>query len=236
MRVWRKKYAAAGIYIGGVNAACSYGNLSAGWVRSAAGLGFGFLPTYVGPQAPCWNGRGVLIDPANATAEGTAGGIGRGERRPPLRPAQGIACLLRHGGLHRRCCLHGGGARVHQRVGQQAGRVRLHERRLLEPGLGDRRPAGGDRGQGRGVHAAQGDLDRAVGQRCVARTTARSPGRCPNAPSSTRATSPTPSAASRSTSTRTSWAARWPADQAGTSRDQASANRVIWFASTAACS
>jgi hypothetical protein len=70
MKVWRKKYAAAGIYIGGVNAACSYGNLSASWVSSAAGLGFGFLPTYVGPQAPCWNGRGVLIDPAKAEAEG----------------------------------------------------------------------------------------------------------------------------------------------------------------------
>jgi Domain of unknown function (DUF1906) len=72
MRAWRKKYAAAGIYIGGVNAACSYGNLSASWVRSAAGMGFGFLPTYVGPQAPCWNGRGVLIDPAKAKSEGTA--------------------------------------------------------------------------------------------------------------------------------------------------------------------
>jgi hypothetical protein len=71
MKVWRKKYAAAGIYIGGVNAACSYGNLSASWVRSAAGMGFGFLPTYVGPQAPCWNGRGVLIDPAKSRAEGT---------------------------------------------------------------------------------------------------------------------------------------------------------------------
>ena len=72
MKVWRQKYAAAGIYIGGVNAACSYGNLSASWVRSAAGMGFGFLPTYVGPQAPCWNGRGILIDPANAKAEGAA--------------------------------------------------------------------------------------------------------------------------------------------------------------------
>jgi hypothetical protein len=72
MKVWRKKYAAAGIYIGGVNAACSYGNLSAGWVRSAAAMGYGFLPTYVGPQAPCWNGRGVLIDPAKAKSEGTA--------------------------------------------------------------------------------------------------------------------------------------------------------------------
>jgi hypothetical protein len=72
MKAWRTKYAAAGIYIGGVNAACAYGNLSASWVRSAAGMGFGFLPTYVGPQAPCWNGRGVLIDPAKAKAEGTA--------------------------------------------------------------------------------------------------------------------------------------------------------------------
>jgi len=76
MRVWRQRYAAIGIYIGGVNDACAYGNLSAAWVSSAAGLGWGMLPAYVGPQAPCWqwSGPGVRIVPSRAAAEGVTAG------------------------------------------------------------------------------------------------------------------------------------------------------------------
>jgi uncharacterized low-complexity protein len=76
MRAWRSQYAAVGVYIGGVNAACAYGNLSAGWVMSAASMGWGLLPTYVGPQAPCWGaGNGVLINPASAVAQGSAAAL-----------------------------------------------------------------------------------------------------------------------------------------------------------------
>jgi hypothetical protein len=73
MRAWRSAYAAVGVYIGGVNSACAQFNLSASWIRSAASMGWGILPTYVGPQAPCWpGGPGVLIQPASAAAEGAA--------------------------------------------------------------------------------------------------------------------------------------------------------------------
>ncbi len=76
MRVWRRAYAAVGAYIGGVNAACAYGNLSASWIRSVAAMGWGVLPTYVGPQAPCWNGgAGVRISPRKAVAQGYAAGL-----------------------------------------------------------------------------------------------------------------------------------------------------------------
>jgi hypothetical protein len=76
MRAWRSQYAAVGVYIGGVNAACAYGNLSAGWVKSAASMGWGLLPTYVGPQAPCWGaGSGVLISPGSAVAQGSAAAL-----------------------------------------------------------------------------------------------------------------------------------------------------------------
>jgi hypothetical protein len=61
----------AAVYIGGVNAACYDGNLSASWVRRAAGMGWSMLPTYVGPQAPCY-GYGMLIRPARAAQEGRA--------------------------------------------------------------------------------------------------------------------------------------------------------------------
>jgi Domain of unknown function (DUF1906) len=74
MRVWRRQYAAVGVYIGGANSACAYGNLSAAWFRSAAAMGWGMLPTYVGPQAPCWGYQGTLINPGQAAAEGRAAG------------------------------------------------------------------------------------------------------------------------------------------------------------------
>jgi hypothetical protein len=73
MSAWRPAYRVVGIYIGGVNAACGYGNLSASWIRSAAAMGWSMLPTYVGPQAACWwQGDGVLIDASHAAAEGRA--------------------------------------------------------------------------------------------------------------------------------------------------------------------
>jgi Domain of unknown function (DUF1906) len=74
MRVWREQYAAVGVYIGGANSACAYGNLSAAWFGSAAGMGWGMLPTYVGPQAPCWGYQGAVINPSKAAAEGRTAG------------------------------------------------------------------------------------------------------------------------------------------------------------------
>jgi hypothetical protein len=74
MRVWRRQYAAVGVYIGGANSACAYGNLSAAWFRSAAAMGWGMLPAYVGPQAPCWGYQGTVINPGKAAAEGRAAG------------------------------------------------------------------------------------------------------------------------------------------------------------------
>jgi Domain of unknown function (DUF1906) len=76
MRVWRQQYAAIGVYIGGANDACAYGNLSTTWLESAAGMGWGMLPTYVGPQAPCWTytGQGIRIDPTQAASEGQLAG------------------------------------------------------------------------------------------------------------------------------------------------------------------
>jgi hypothetical protein len=74
MNAWRSDYAAVGVYIGGANAACAAGNLSAGWIRSVASKGWGVLPAYVGAQAPCWGGSGDLINPATAATQGEAAG------------------------------------------------------------------------------------------------------------------------------------------------------------------
>jgi hypothetical protein len=74
MRAWRSSFAAVGVYLGGVNAACPGGNLTSDWVRTTTGMGWGLLPIYVGPQAPCWGLQGVLIKSASAAAEGRAAG------------------------------------------------------------------------------------------------------------------------------------------------------------------
>jgi hypothetical protein len=58
------------VYIGGVNAACYTGNLSSSWINGAAHAGWSMLPTYVGPQSPCY-GYGQRIRPAKAAQEGT---------------------------------------------------------------------------------------------------------------------------------------------------------------------
>jgi hypothetical protein len=66
-------YRALGIYIGGVNRACSDGNLSASWVASTLAAGWSLLPLYVGLQAPCVSQSGlqkISTTPATATTQG----------------------------------------------------------------------------------------------------------------------------------------------------------------------
>ena len=72
MQAWRHAFSYAGIYIGGVEAGCGYGNLSADWIRSVTALGWGLIPAYVGPQAPCNTQFAVRIDRRQAFAEGQA--------------------------------------------------------------------------------------------------------------------------------------------------------------------
>lgn len=68
-------YHAVGIYIGGVNRACSQKNLNADWVQSTLGLGWSLLPLYVGQQAPCVSQSGLAKLSTNvdtAASQGTA--------------------------------------------------------------------------------------------------------------------------------------------------------------------
>ena len=75
MQAWRHAFSYAGIYIGGAEAGCGYGNLSADWIRSVTALGWGLIPTYVGPQAPCNTQFAVRIDRGRALAQGQAAAI-----------------------------------------------------------------------------------------------------------------------------------------------------------------
>ncbi len=92
MRAWRSSspYQAIGVYIGGINRACSQPNLTASWVAAQTEAGWHLLPLYVGRQAPtsecsscaklsssqaAAQGAAAAVD-AVAEAEGVA--IGRG--------------------------------------------------------------------------------------------------------------------------------------------------------------
>ncbi len=73
MLAWRASspYSAVNLYIGGVMAACSNRALSADYLRSLHAMGWAFIPTWVGPQSPCYGGgRMMSTDPAVARAEG----------------------------------------------------------------------------------------------------------------------------------------------------------------------
>ncbi len=68
MKAWKAKYSAIGVYIGGMNMACDYGNLSASWVTSTHSMGWNLLPLYVGLQAPC-NQFPAKINPSTAAGQ-----------------------------------------------------------------------------------------------------------------------------------------------------------------------
>jgi hypothetical protein len=74
MKDWRGSgYQAVGVYIGGVNRACSQANLTAGWIKTIQGQGWHYFPFYVGLQAPCVAAPGdATINAVTAGAQGTA--------------------------------------------------------------------------------------------------------------------------------------------------------------------
>jgi hypothetical protein len=72
MKRWRaSSFQAVGIYIGGVNRACSQANLSSAWISTIQSQGWHYFPFYVGLQAPCVAAEGdATINPATAGAQG----------------------------------------------------------------------------------------------------------------------------------------------------------------------
>jgi Domain of unknown function (DUF1906) len=71
MRAWRTRFSAAGIYIGGEEAACDYGNLTPQWIKAVRTMGWSLLPTYVGLQAPCDSFSGKISrKPVSAATQG----------------------------------------------------------------------------------------------------------------------------------------------------------------------
>jgi hypothetical protein len=73
MSAWSASpYRAIGVYIGGVNAACSQGNLNSSWVATEVSAGWHLIPIYVGLQAPSNSCGCAGVTAGNAGSQGTA--------------------------------------------------------------------------------------------------------------------------------------------------------------------
>ncbi|HEX3041788.1 MAG TPA: DUF1906 domain-containing protein [Solirubrobacterales bacterium] len=69
-------YRAVGVYIGGINRACSQPNLTAEWVAAQTEAGWHLIPTYVGLQAPTSACSSCAkLTSSQATAQGAAAAI-----------------------------------------------------------------------------------------------------------------------------------------------------------------
>lgn len=75
LQIWYEfsPYRIVNLYIGGVSRACSNTLLTPEYIRAARALGWSFIPTWVGPQAPCSAYRNKMsADPNTAYAQGRA--------------------------------------------------------------------------------------------------------------------------------------------------------------------
>jgi hypothetical protein len=93
MAAWAESpYRAIGVYIGGLNRACSQPNLTTAWVAEQVAEGWHLIPTYVGLQAPTSScGSCAKLGPSAAGLQGSAaaadavadaGAIGMGPGSP----------------------------------------------------------------------------------------------------------------------------------------------------------
>jgi photosystem II stability/assembly factor-like uncharacterized protein len=73
MQTWwvESPYWAVNMYIGGISRACDQPNLTPYWINAVSQQGWTFIPTWVGPQAPCSSFRHrISSDPDTAYLEG----------------------------------------------------------------------------------------------------------------------------------------------------------------------
>jgi Domain of unknown function (DUF1906) len=77
MAAWLSSpYRAVGVYIGGVNRACSQPNLTASWVAAQTEAGWHLIPTYVGLQAPTSACSSCAkLSSSQATAQGAVAAV-----------------------------------------------------------------------------------------------------------------------------------------------------------------
>jgi hypothetical protein len=90
MTAWLKSpYRTAGVYLGGRNYGCPASAITASWVSSAAAMGWGIVPIYVGYQAPVDNCGCASMSSTKATA--SSQGTSEGADAVKLAKAAGLA-------------------------------------------------------------------------------------------------------------------------------------------------
>lgn len=87
-------YYTINLYIGGISRACDNKELTEEWVSAAADQGWSFIPTWVGPQAPCSRWRNKMTSNINQ-----AYAQGRSEGRAAARAAEELG-LLAHSPIY----------------------------------------------------------------------------------------------------------------------------------------
>jgi hypothetical protein len=82
MEAWQESpYRAIGVYIGGINRACSQPNLTPNWVAAETAADWHLIPTYVGLQAPTSACSSCAkLSASQATAQGAAAAVDAVER------------------------------------------------------------------------------------------------------------------------------------------------------------
>lgn len=79
MAAWAESpYRAIGVYIGGINRACSQPNLTSSWVSTQTAAGWHLIPTYVGRQAPtsaCSSCALISTSRTTAATQGTEAAV-----------------------------------------------------------------------------------------------------------------------------------------------------------------
>jgi hypothetical protein len=85
-------FTSVGVYLGGANRACAQPNLTPSWVATVEAQGWGLLPIWVGPQAPCTTLSGTTKLPADPAAA-EAAGISEGTAAANAADALGLGWL-----------------------------------------------------------------------------------------------------------------------------------------------
>ncbi len=201
MEAWlASPFRSIGIYIGGRNRACLWGNLSYAWVSTVAKMGWRLQPIYVGLQPYCTNQAGmadISKYTTTARAQGRTEGADAVSQGRALGLYQGLDVVLRHRGLqhlrHDLCRLDDG---LSRRLRACAARPRLPGGGVLQCLLGDRepRPAVREHDPGPARRRLDGAMGRS-GDHGGEGPVARVSGSIRRGPSSTAATTPPRTAA-----------------------------------------
>jgi hypothetical protein len=83
-------YTSMGIYLGGSNVACAQPNLTSSWITTVTAQGWGLLPIWVGPQAPCSTLSHVTTITATTATTAAAAGAAEANAAADVASALGL--------------------------------------------------------------------------------------------------------------------------------------------------